>query len=297
LPRALQRTFRRLPWTQRLARLLVSGFMDLVVFRRFTFYRQVAWLGWIAEWACRRHLSGQVEDPGLRDRLTPRFAWGCKRPSFSSDYFPIFNRPDVELVDDPIERLTPDGIVTSDGTVREVDAVICATGFQAFEKSALPTYPVRGRDGEDLADYWDRGRYQAFRGFAVHGYPNFFLMFGPYSVSSSSYFGMVETTARSIARCLLEARRRDAGTVEVDARSQAQEFARILRAKERSIWAGSACRGSNTYYLDRFGDTPGFRPSSHPREWLASRFAPMKHFRFQPIPAPHPRVEQPAESG
>jgi hypothetical protein len=176
--------------------------------------------------------------------------------------------------------------MTADGTVRDVDAVICATGFQPFEKAALPTYPVHGRDGEDLADFWDRERYQAFHGFAVHGYPNFFLMFGPYSVASSSYFGMVEVAARTIARCLVEARDRRAGTVEVDAASQADELERILRAKKRSIWAGSACEGSNTYYIDRFGDTPSFRPSSHPREWLTSRLLPMSHFRFEQAPAP-----------
>jgi hypothetical protein len=84
----------------------------------------------------------------------------------------------------------------------------------------------------------------------------------------------------------VEARNPWAGTFEVNAAFEADELARILRAKGRSIWAGGACDGSNTYYVDRFGDTPSFWPSSHPRDWLTSRLLPMRLFRFGPSPAP-----------
>ena len=101
-----------------------------------------------------------------------------------------------------IEKVSRSGIVTADGTERPFDAVICATGYQPFEKDALPTYPVHGKGGIGLADYWDQNRYQAFRGYAVTGFPNYFMIFGPYAISSTSYIVMIELQVRNIIGAL-----------------------------------------------------------------------------------------------
>lgn len=281
-PPALRRAFARVPGLQRAARLATSAFMDLLFFRFFTNYPQVAGLARLVERICRAHIRDQVADPGIQDALTPRFSWGCKRPSFSNDFYPIFNRPGVELVTSPIEKVTADAVVTADGRHRRADVIVCATGYQPFEKAALPTYPVRGRDGLDLREYWDQNRYQAFQGFAVHGFPNFFLVFGPYSISSSSYFGMVEVTVRSIVRCLVGARARDADYIEVTARAQAADHAETLRRKSTAIWNTADCSDSRSYYVDRFGDSPGFRPTYHWMEWWASRTLKLRNFAFAP---------------
>jgi cation diffusion facilitator CzcD-associated flavoprotein CzcO len=281
IPSFLQRVFRLVPGVQRLARLLVAAFMDLVFWRAFTNYGQVRWMGRLVERLARRHIRGQVDDAGTADRLTPRYSWGCKRPSFSNVFYPIFNRENVELVTEPIERLTPKGIVTRDGVERPVDALICATGYQPFEKAALPTYPVTGRAGQRLDDYWDTHRYQAFRGFAVHGFPNYFMVFGPYSIASTSYIAMIELQARNIVRILTEARGAGADYVEVRADAQAADFADMLRRKRTAIWTVGNCGASNSFYYDRFGDTPGFRPTYHPGEWRAARTLSADHFHLE----------------
>ena len=73
----------------------------------------------------------QVRDPELRRKLTPDYGFGCKRPSVSNHYLRTFNRDNVELVTDPIERVTAErGSRTADGREREVDALILATGFR-----------------------------------------------------------------------------------------------------------------------------------------------------------------------
>lgn len=51
----------------------------------------------------------QVHDPQLREQLTPRYAPGCKRPGFHNSYLSTFNRDNVTLVVDPIDRITPPG--------------------------------------------------------------------------------------------------------------------------------------------------------------------------------------------
>ena len=62
------------------------------------------------EAACLANLA-QVADPELRARLRPDHPWGCKRPLLSNDFYPAFNRPDLELVTDPIAKVTGDAVV------------------------------------------------------------------------------------------------------------------------------------------------------------------------------------------
>src|SRR5439155_10733840 len=68
-PAWLQRTFARVPLTQRLARLATSAFMDLLFFRFFTDYPQVARLARGIERICRRHIRRQVTDPATQAAL------------------------------------------------------------------------------------------------------------------------------------------------------------------------------------------------------------------------------------
>jgi cation diffusion facilitator CzcD-associated flavoprotein CzcO len=63
----------------------------------------------------RRHLQRQVKDPVVREQLTPKYAVGCKRPSFSNTYLKTFNRENVVLETRPIERVTAGGVVVGAG--------------------------------------------------------------------------------------------------------------------------------------------------------------------------------------
>ncbi|RYG54988.1 MAG: NAD(P)/FAD-dependent oxidoreductase, partial [Alphaproteobacteria bacterium] len=47
-----------------------------------------------------RKIAEQIDDPALREKLTPKgFPFGTRRPSVDSGYFRAFNRPNVRLVD------------------------------------------------------------------------------------------------------------------------------------------------------------------------------------------------------
>ncbi|MEZ0122534.1 MAG: hypothetical protein AB9Q22_14320 [Candidatus Reddybacter sp.] len=39
----------------------------------------------------------------------------------------------------PISRITENTMVTRDGTVRKIDALMCVTGFDVFQKDSVPT--------------------------------------------------------------------------------------------------------------------------------------------------------------
>ncbi len=93
----------------------------------------------------------------------------------------ISNRDNVELVDiteTPIERITPDGIKTSDRKY-EFDIIIYATGFDAITGS-FDRIDFRGVNGARLKDKWKSGP-QTFLGVLVDGFPNMMMLMGPHT--------------------------------------------------------------------------------------------------------------------
>ena len=275
-----KRRFRRFPILQRLARLSVSAFTDLLFAPSLVKYPRLGWLPRGIERLGIRHIRKQIDDPELQQKLTPDFAYGCKRPSFSNTFYPIFNRPDVALVTDTIDHIDGDGIVTVDGQHRPADVLICATGFALWDRECLPTYDVVGRAGVELRDFWQEHRFQAFRGATVPGFPNFFLILGPYSQTTSSYFGMIENQTRHLLRCLGEARRRGATCIEVTQRSHDRDFAKMTKQKPKVIYFAGNCATSNTIYVDHHGDAPFQRPVVNATAWWQSHFFRFRHYHF-----------------
>ncbi len=139
----------------------------------------------------------EVEDPEIRALLTPDHPWGCKRPLLSNDYLPTFNRPNVELVVDPVERVTADGILTADGTERPVDAIVLATGFATTDY--VSAIDVIGANGVALADAW-AGDPVAYLGVTTSGFPNMFMLYGPNTNGGNSIILMLEHQVEYLLR-------------------------------------------------------------------------------------------------
>jgi 4-hydroxyacetophenone monooxygenase len=110
-------------------------------------------------------------------------------------------RPNVQLVTDRIERITPKGVVTADGTEHEVDVLIYGTGFTA--SNFLSTLKVKGRGGRDLHGEWN-GDARAYLGITTPGFPNFFMIYGPNTniVVNGSIIFFSECAVRYIVGCL-----------------------------------------------------------------------------------------------
>jgi cation diffusion facilitator CzcD-associated flavoprotein CzcO len=137
-----------------------------------------------------------VRDPETRARLRPTHPWGCKRPLMSNDYYPAFNRPNLELVTDSIDRITPDGVVTRDGRLRACDTLILATGFGA--NRYLSAIDATGRDGIRIDEAWRDGAL-AHHGITTSGFPNLFMLYGP-NTNNGSILTMIESQVDYVLR-------------------------------------------------------------------------------------------------
>ncbi|MGH8494242.1 MAG: flavin-containing monooxygenase [Moraxellaceae bacterium] len=225
------------------------------------------------------HLKEQVPDPVLREKLTPRYGFGCKRPSTSNTYLQAFNRENVELETTAIEAITEAGVRTRDGRVHAVDILICATGFKVFESGNMPPFPIAGVAGLDLEAWWDEHRYQAYEGVSVPGFPNYFLILGPNGYNGASYFQLIEMQSRHILRLLKEARRKSLPRIEVKAEANARYFRAMKARTGNQVFFNNGCGSANSYYFDKHGDVP-FRPATSVEAHLRSVTFPLSDYRF-----------------
>lgn len=208
------------------------------------------------EAACRANMA-VVADPALRARLLPDHPWGCKRPLLSNDYYPAFNRPNLELVTDPIERITPKGVVTRDGRERRLDALILATGFAATK--FLSAIDVIGRRGLAIAEAWSDGA-QAYKGVTTAGFPNLFMLYGP-NTNADSILTMIEYQADHVLRQIQRIAREGLAWIDVKPAAMAEYNARI----QREISAIAPWRaGCNDYYRAPSGRVVTQWPRSMP---------------------------------
>ncbi|HEY1467121.1 MAG TPA: NAD(P)/FAD-dependent oxidoreductase, partial [Acidimicrobiales bacterium] len=140
--------YRRVPLAQRALRAAIYWARELLVLTMVKNPR----LAKPAERVAAKHLAHQVSDPDLRAKLTPSFAFGCKRILLSNDYYPALTQSNVDLVTEPIQEVRAGSIVTADGLEHEVDTIILGTGFQAAEPPVARM--IRGRDGRTMAEHW-----------------------------------------------------------------------------------------------------------------------------------------------
>ncbi|SDK57801.1 Predicted flavoprotein CzcO associated with the cation diffusion facilitator CzcD [Nocardioides sp. YR527] len=127
----------------------------------------------------RGKIAAIVKDPETARNLTPTDLY-ARRPLCDSGFYETFNRENVTLVnvkENPIAELTETGVRTADGTVHELDVLVCATGFDAVDGN-YKRIDIRGRDGELLREHWADGP-TSYLGMATAGFPNMFMILGP----------------------------------------------------------------------------------------------------------------------
>jgi cyclohexanone monooxygenase len=268
----------RIPGGKMIQRALSQAYVELT-FTISAQYYTVFPLARRAEKMGRAYLKREVHDPEVRDKLTPRYAVGCKRPGFHNTYLSTYNRANVELVTEPIDKVIGSGVATTDGAEREVDVLILATGFKVMDVDSIPTFPVTGAGGRSLAKFWSEQRLQAYEGVSVPGFPNFFTVMGPYGYVGSSYFALIETQTHHIIRCLSRASSEAATRVEVSQEANDRYFAEMMAKRHRQIFWQDSCALANSYYFDKNGDVP-LRPTTTAEAIWRSRRFPLADYEF-----------------
>ncbi len=215
----------------------------------------------------------------LRAKLTPSYRAGCKRILISDNFYQAVADPKTEVITDGIARVTRDGIVTVDGTEREVDAIVCATGFHVTD---WYTYlEIKGAKGEDLGDRWNREGVMAHRGITVADVPNLFLLLGPNTgLGHNSVVFMIESQIGYVADAISAADRLGAQALAPTRAAQDQFNEELQRDLAGTVWNTGGCQ---SWYMDEHGVNRSLWSGFTWEYWLATRKFKMDEYTFSGV--------------
>lgn len=217
----------------------------------------------------RSKVHRRVEDPRVAELLapkTPPHPFGVKRPSLEQNYYEMFNRDNVQLVDlkaTPIQHAYHSGLRTTAGT-HELDAIVLATGFDA-NTGGLTAIDIRSTTGESLEQRWSAG-VDAALGVATAGFPNMVFVYGPQSPAAfCNGPTCAEIQGEEIVKLLTHAR--DSGAGRFEARADADKawteelnaiFDASLFTRADSWYLGANVPGKPRQMLNYPGGVPAY---------------------------------------
>jgi len=265
------------PGFQSLLRIAAFGLVDIPLFSILTKTKSVRWLQRYLQAMCLRHIERGVPSEELREKLTPKFDFGCRRPTFSNTYYPAFSRSNVDLVTARIGGILNNLIVPADGVEREIDALVCATGF-SHVKTTVPTFPVYGLNGRLISDVWEQDGPRTYKGVSVAGFPNYFMINAPFCVASLSWINMIENTMTHIIRVLRGARSTRANYIRVRPEAVDVYFRQSTEGMKGHVFNAGNCVGAMQPGVER--RVGGLRSSNSLGAWFDARLFSLSDYEF-----------------
>lgn len=139
-------------------------------------------------------------DELLCDKIIPKsFPVGCRRPTPGNGYLEAIVGEKTKCFTETIQHVTESGFVDSTGAEYDVDAIICATGF---DTSWIPRFPTVV-NGTDLRDTWTEEGVTSYLSVGVPNVPNYFTFCGPYGpLAHGSFFPIIERYTEYIVKVI-----------------------------------------------------------------------------------------------
>ena len=173
----------------------------------------------------------------------------------------------INLKELSIQKVVPEGIVTSDGELHELDVLALATGFDSLT-GGFSEIDITGLNGEKLKDKWDGPRgAMSYLGMTVANYPNLFYTYGPHSPTAYANGPSInEVQIEWIVA--LSKRMREEGHTRINAQPAAEEewkqmindtHAMTLRDKVDSWYMGTNIPGKPRQALNYSAGVPMYR--------------------------------------
>ena len=220
----------------------------------------------------REKMVARLKDPKLIDILVPKkgdYGFGTHRVPLEMNYLEVYLRDNVEAVnvrDNPIQEIVPEGVKLSDGTVYPLDIIIMAVGFDAGS-GAMSRIDITGRNGMKLRDEWSKD-IRTTLGIQKHGFPNLFMTGAPLAPSAAlcNMTTCLQQQTEWIADCIRYMRVHDKSVIEPTAegedawvRHHDETANATLIAKTNSWYTGSNVPGKPRRVLSYTGGVGTYR--------------------------------------
>ncbi|MGY0498428.1 flavin-containing monooxygenase [Nocardia sp. FBN12] len=244
--------FKHIPGLQRSIRALIYLARELYVITQVKY----PWTGIVLETVGRFKMRFEIRDPELRRKVMPQHRIGCKRMLVSNKFYGALDRDNVDVVTDGIAEIRSGSIVAEDGTEREVDAIVLATGFHVADSPTFNLYT--GRDGRTLSEAADAEGYHMYKGTTVANFPNIFFMLGANSgLNYTSLIYTMESQINYIVDALTTMEQRNLQSFEVRLDAQVEYNKRLQPKMARTVWVHGGC---TSWFLDKHGNNSALWP-------------------------------------
>ena len=218
------------------------------------------------------------DDPDLLERVVPDYpATGKRILQDDGTWLRTLQRPNVELVRTGIERVVPDGIVTTDGDHVPADVICYATGFRHNE--FLASMHVTGRNGISLHDQWG-DEPTAYLGITMPNFPNLFCIYGPGTnlAFGASLFYHSEFQVHYALEAMRETLASGARWCEVRAEAHEEYADRYQEEIGQLVWSHPAI--THSHYKNREGKVFTLSPWPLDQYWEWTRHIDRGHYQF-----------------
>jgi 4-hydroxyacetophenone monooxygenase len=186
--------------------------------------------------------------PELIPKLTPKYPPLVRRLVVDNGFYDSLLQDHVDLITDPIERITPNGILTKDGVEREYDMIVLGCGF----KTSKYFFPLEyiGRNGVRLEDTWAADGARSYLGMVIPGFPNFFSLYGPnHQPRGGSLYSWAEIWARYAVTSIVRLLERGDRAMDVKPEINEAYQTRLDEANSKLIWESPGA----SYYVNEHG--------------------------------------------
>jgi len=181
----------------------------------------------------RERAEETVNNKQTAEALKPWYQQFCKRPCFHDEYLTTFNRPNVNLIHDPlgVEKITEKGVV-SNGSEYSVDLIIFATGFETGAAIMDCGYPIYGVGGLELKEKWKDGP-RTLRSMNTSGFPNLFLQNSPQGTFTVNFVQKLVEESKHAAFMISEMNRKGLARFDVTAEAEDEHCEKVFQKSGR----------------------------------------------------------------
>jgi 4-hydroxyacetophenone monooxygenase len=224
-------------------------------------------------------MTSIVEDrPDLLAKVVPDYpALGKRVLQDNGSWLLCLKRPNVELVRTAIDRIEPDGVVTTDGTHYPADVICYATGFR--HNDFLASMEVIGRGGTTIRDQWG-DQPTAYLGITVPNFPNLFCFYGPGTnlAAGASLFYHAEFQVHYAMEAIRETLTVGARSCEVTPDAHADYVKRYRDEISQMVWCHSSI--AHSHYKNPDGQVFTLSPWPLDLYWEWTRQLDRGHYLF-----------------
>ncbi|KAH0841216.1 putative sterigmatocystin biosynthesis monooxygenase stcW [Fonsecaea pedrosoi] len=185
------------------------------------------------------HMKKMLETkPEILESMLPSYPPGCRRLTPGPGYLEALVQPNVNFINKEIDHVEEKGIVTEDGVLHEVDAIIWCTGFNV---DFVSRFPMKGRNGVTWDEVMDPEP-ECYLGSIPDQMPNCHLYMGPNcGAGAGGSYIVIEGECELLVSCLKKMLREKIKSMSIKPERLKQYVAHVNSYLSTSIF-GQPCK-------------------------------------------------------